>query len=402
MLRQMHDQIDRLRRATTPLSVQLFDQAHRLHVHNFASPAWLENVQSFDRQMRASALGEALLPGTKLGESLSKLTLTSDALAVLDASAAARLRAHVRTWNGVSKIQELADRAQGFNAVAAIALGIGEQASLSAATIDRLLAPVGMLTRLGRRTAKLVEAAPVDSRQRIARTLEIIESEVTAHLAVIADGVSDATIDEDELFAPDRPLALGRRQQDEMLAAADVGDGAGQLIAAAPSSRVVALAREIMELVFRINQASQARGGSDIFKPTNRLLQAFLRLPWLDAHTESLLGDVVDDLYFTLYEGAGKDKLRFLRDHGGPLDRDGCDVVFCIKHLRNKWLRHDPEHGSKKEIEKSYATLSGQVQRLGLPRLPRNPADYRLLQRNLLAEVRSFLETLLAALDLVT
>lgn len=397
---QLHEQIRRMHALTKPLSVELFEHVNRLN--DLANPAWLKSVQDFDRTMRATAIGQIPLATTALADSLSKFSLSPTALALLDASAAARFRSNARAWDDISKLEPLTARVHGFSSAAAIALGIGENAALSSATVERVLGPVTMLTRLGRRTARLLEAAPPEEHTRIARTLEVIENEVTAHLGGVAAGLAGTAIEETELFAADRPLNLGRRQQDEMLAApASAGDDPNQLVAAAPTSRIIGLAREAMELVFRINQAAQARGSSEIFKPTNRVLQVFQRLPWLDAHTEGLFGDVVDDLYVLLYEGAGKDNLRFLRAHGGPLDPPACDVIFCIKHLRNKWLRHDPEHGGKKDIEKSYATLGGHLQRLGLSKLPRRAADYRLLQERLLREVVSFLERLLAGLDLV-
>ena len=398
---QLQEQISRMDAFTKPLSVELFEHVNRLN--DLANPAWLKSVQDFDRTMRASAIGQIPLATTSLADSLSKFSLSASALALLDASAASRFRANVRVWDDISKVHSLAARAHGFSSAAAIALSIGENAALSSATVERMLGPVAMLTRLGRRTAKLIQAAPPTEHTRIARTLEVIENEVTAHLGGLATGLAGIPIEETELFAADRPLNLGRRQQDEMLAApAGVGvDDLEHLVAAAPTSRIIGLAREAMELVFRINQAAQARGSSEIIKPTNRVLQVFQRLPWLDAHTEGLFGDVVDDLYVLLYEGAGKDNLRFLRAHGGPLDPPACDVIFCIKHLRNKWLRHDPEHGGKKDIEKSYAALGGHLQRLGLSKLPRRPAEYRLLQERLLREVVSFLEQLLAGLDLV-
>jgi hypothetical protein len=98
------------------------------------------------------------------------------------------------------------------------------------------------------------------------------------------------------------------------------------------------------------------------------------------------------------YEGAGKDKLRFLKDHGGPLALEECDVIWSIKTLRNKWLRHDADHGKESDIDKSWKSLDECFRQLGISGFPRSAADYRLLHRTLLAEMTAFLQRLFNAI----
>ena len=104
------------------------------------------------------------------------------------------------------------------------------------------------------------------------------------------------------------------------------------------------------------------------------MLEAFVNLPWLIPYDEKSFGKFVDGLYFIAYEGAGKDKLRFLKDYGGPLTPEECDVIWSIKTLRNKWLRHDVDHGKESDIDKSWKSLDECFLQLGLSGFP--PAQW--------------------------
>ena len=97
-----------------------------------------------------------------------------------------------------------------------------------------------------------------------------------------------------------------------------------------------------------------------------------------------------------LYESAGKDHLRFLTE--GYLREEECTIIWAIKHLRNKYLRHDPDHGKLSDIRKSWQDLSAKLALLGLSHLPASINDYRYLQQKLLQEVEQFLKRLLSNL----
>ena len=140
--------------------------------------------------------------------------------------------------------------------------------------------------------------------------------------------------------------------------------------------------------------------GVEIFKPTTRLMTVFSDLPWLSATDRLRFGDVLDCLYFIFYEGAGKDNLRFLDKHGGPLSDADCDLIWCVKHLRNKWSRHDADHGKEKEIQKSWAELAAKFRWLGLAEHPTDTRHFQELHYKLLELAEDFLVRILNKLTL--
>jgi len=104
---------------------------------------------------------------------------------------------------------------------------------------------------------------------------------------------------------------------------------------------------------------------------------------------------VIDCLYFIFYEGAGKDNLRFLDKNGGPLTNKDCDLIWCIKHLRNKWSRHDIDHGKDKEIQKSWKELAAKFRWLGLAEYPTEARHFQKLHYKLLELAEVFLMQIL-------
>ena len=94
-----------------------------------------------------------------------------------------------------------------------------------------------------------------------------------------------------------------------------------------------------------------------------------------------------------LYEAAGKDKLRYLERN--YLTRDECEIVWKIKHLRNKWLSHDAEHGSDRDIRESRRLRVEALNWLGVERIPTQQTEYAQIHRLLLEKVHEFLTLLL-------
>lgn len=201
---------------------------------------------------------------------------------------------------------------------------------------------------------------------------------------------------------PGPPLELRSPdvQQQELLAAKDIGDeaDADALLKLSPAATEAERTRVVLSLVIDCNEQAKAAGGQGVFKPTDRVLETFVHLPWMIPCDRRSFADFVDCLYFLFYEGAGRDNLRFLRDKGGVLDRSDCDLIWGIKYLRNKWTRHDQDHGKEAAIRKSWEALLSELNRLGLGHLPSEPDDFRHLHRRLLQEAEAFLRTLLAKL----
>lgn len=199
-----------------------------------------------------------------------------------------------------------------------------------------------------------------------------------------------------------RSLPALRAQLRELLAAEPIADEEDELLlqALSPTAALACRARVVTRLIVQCNEAAKIAGREEIFKPTTRLLEAFGDFAWLVATNKRTLGDVVDCLYFMLYEGAGKDKLRFLVEQGGVLDPSDCAFIWSVKHLRNKWLRHDADHGGASAIRRSWADLSGHLTRLGFDRAPSRAAEFRALHLRLLEEAERFLEAILARLTI--
>jgi len=171
-----------------------------------------------------------------------------------------------------------------------------------------------------------------------------------------------------------------------------------QRIAQLPLIRCAEDARTTVMLVCRANEVRASAGKGEIFKPTTRFAEACADIGWLVAEDKKSFADVIDCLYFIFYEGAGKDKLRFLEEHGGPVKPEEADFIWCMKHLRNKYSRHDPDHGKPSEIARSWADLQQKWVALGLSVAPHKKNDFLLAQQALLRMARQFAETLLSRL----
>jgi len=240
-----------------------------------------------------------------------------------------------------------------------------------------------------------------DMAARLRGSLNLAEHQ----LLEIADSVSAfVSVPEDE-EEPDaiRILDAPYAQQEELLsyeAVEDENDTAA-LILVSPTAQTVQQARRILELVTQCNEAGKTSTlGVEIFKPTTRLMTVFSDLPWLFAIDRLRFGDLLDCLYFIFYEGAGKDNLRFLDKNGGPLTDADCDLIWCIKHLRNKWSRHDADHGKEKEIQKSWAELAAKFRWLGLAEHPTDTRHFQQLHLKLLELAEDFLKRILDKLTL--
>ena len=157
---------------------------------------------------------------------------------------------------------------------------------------------------------------------------------------------------------------------------------------------IAALVKEVLSLIATCNKQSRTTGEEDIFKITNAMFEAAADLPALIVKSNESLVSLVGHLYRILYEGAGDQKLRFLSEQGGCLERDECDVIWTLKALRNKLSFHDPEHGKEAEIRKSYATLADALAKLGLAGMPVTEEDYLALQKSLLSQMKDFLTNL--------
>jgi hypothetical protein len=278
---------------------------------------------------------------------------------------------------------------------------------------------IGLLARREMLSARLFEA-PIAYTTFVRHTTELLAADPAPEIATrlrgslnlaeqqllgIADTVSSFIEVPDDEDVPDdkRILRAPFTQQDELLAYDTIEDETDTvaMTIVSPTAQIVELGRRVLELVTQCNEAGKTSAyGLEIFKPTTRLMTVFNDLPWLTSTDRSRFAEVVDCLYFIFYEGAGKDNLRFLDKHGGPLTDADCDLIWCIKHLRNKWTRHDADHGKEKDIQKSWAELAMKFSWLGLAEYPTDARHFQQLQYQLLLLAEDFLKTILNKLKL--
>lgn len=266
----------------------------------------------------------------------------------------------------------------------------------------RLFEAPSAYTAFVRHTTERLAADPAaDIAARLRGSLNLAEQQ----LLDIADTVSGFIVVPDDEEEPDdiRVLNAPFTQQDELLAYDAVEDetDTDAMTIVSPTAQAVQRGRRVLELVTQCNEAGKTSAyGVEIFKPTTRLMTVFNDLPWLSPTDRSRFADVVDCLYFIFYEGAGKDNLRFLENHGGPLTVADCDLIWCIKHLRNKWTRHDADHGKDKDIQKSWTELAAKFQWLGLAEHPTDARHFQQLHHQLLVLAEEFLARILSKLKL--
>ncbi|MBU4307199.1 MAG: hypothetical protein KKB32_05125 [Acidobacteria bacterium] len=224
----------------------------------------------------------------------------------------------------------------------------------------RLFEPHISYTNFVKHTVERLTANPTPHiAARLRGSLNLVEQQLLDNVDIVSNFI-ELPDDEDK---PDdrRVLNAPFKQQDELLAYDAIEDETDTeaMTVISTTAQTVQRGRRVLALVTQCNEAGKtSKIGMEIFKPTTRLMIVFTDLPWISPTDQSGFAEMVDCLYFIFYEGAGKDNLRFLEKNGGPLTDADCDLIWCIKHLRNKWLRHDADHGEKKDIQKSWAELA--------------------------------------------
>jgi len=257
----------------------------------------------------------------------------------------------------------------------------------------RLVQPYLAFSRFSRHASKQLQA-PRDGSEQAALSglLTILDQHAIATAETLAVAIA-VPVDEDQ---PQSPVRYGLfpavrkdlRERSDIAVGMDLGD----LLAIAPSAQLASQARQLWILMSGCNESVKVRGQREIFKPTTKLTDACTTLPWVVADDRTSFGEVVDALYFMFYEAAGRDKLRYW----DFLTEDMAAIIFAIKHLRNHYLRHDPDHGSDGEIRRKWNSLGDSLEWLGMTRLPRSAKEYRRLHVQLIARAEEFLEELIA------
>jgi hypothetical protein len=173
--------------------------------------------------------------------------------------------------------------------------------------------------------------------------------------------------------------------------AAEDADVEGAVLETGPA-RVTLLGLKLVRLVSGLNGKAEREGRSLIFKPTNKTFLACGIIPTRVATDELSFGEVVDHLYFLLYEGAGGSSSRLSKICS---DQELADL-WLLKSLRTGF-RHDVDHGAAKEIVKKNLQLGNAYKSLVGKVILRSRTDWAGAQVALYGRLVSMLETVWVA-----
>lgn len=263
---------------------------------------------------------------------------------------------------------------------------------------QRLVQPSWIFTSFSNRTFKRLQEETSEREQNVLTGSLILAEDQLIDAATTLETTVVVPIDGETSSRPSIYNNFGVQQQDLL---ANVGmtvrPEPEQLRELSPAAQLIARSRRCVSLVAYCNKANCLRGGKDIFKPTTRFVEACNDLPWIVAQDQHTLANFVESLYFILYEAAGARELRFMTQ--GFMGIDDCDAVMSVKFLRNKWLSHDPDHGSEGDVRRTWRDLSECLNQLGIAKMPLTAADFMHLQRRVLEEVEAFLEQLVSRIN---
>jgi hypothetical protein len=259
---------------------------------------------------------------------------------------------------------------------------------------DQLVRPYLSTSRFSRRlTSSMSETSDNHERAVLSSTLTVLDNHVVAAAETLGLAIAPPA-DEDQALPTVRYTALSALVQG-LRAGEDLEGGLPleDILALSPHAQLIAKARRILTLITACNEAARARGAPEVFKPTTRLLRTFGDFPFLVALGTDSLANIVDALYFALYEASGEAGRYWLY-----VSKDDADAIWHVKHLRSHF-RHDIEHGEPGKISKKWSAIADTLQALGCTRLPRSRFECLRLQAALYDEAEGFLVELLNSIS---
>jgi hypothetical protein len=155
--------------------------------------------------------------------------------------------------------------------------------------------------------------------------------------------------------------------------------------------QVTQIGSRLVRQIYDLNLLAERSGTLPIFKPTNKMLYGCSVVPTRIATDEQSFAEIIDQLYFLLYEGSGAAKR--LTEKCPP---DSLEALWKVKDLRTG-ARHDVDHGSSKDVDKknrqigeAYKSLIGTV-------VPRKRSEWLQAQIALYEQLSAMLEMVEAA-----
>lgn len=261
---------------------------------------------------------------------------------------------------------------------------------------NRLLEPYNRYSEFARETLeRFKEDVKPDEKSAFDGSLTLAETQVVSAADLLRESVVQPVDADASLTIP--VIDIFDVQQLELLNAGNIQVDQGYLflLKLSPTAALSQKPRNVTKSVIICNRNAKLSGDEEIFTPTTSLLEAQNNLSWITVKDDFSLGNFIDYLYTMLYEAAGRDNLRYRKF----LDDEACDIIWVIKNLRNKYFRHDPDHGKESDQRKSWHSLSESLIKLGFPLLPRTREDFQRLHQRLLDEVYAFLQRLVMAIE---
>ena len=261
---------------------------------------------------------------------------------------------------------------------------------------NRLLEPYNRYSKFARETLERFKGdLKPEEKSAFDGSLILAEKQVVSAADLLRESVFQPVDADTSVAIP--VIDIFDVQQMELLNAGNIQLDQGYLLLLnlSPTAALSQKARNITKSVIVSNRNAKLSGDEEIFTPSTSLLEAQNNLSWITVKDDFSLGNFVDCLYTMLYEAAGRDNLRYLKF----VDDETCGIIWAIKHLRNKWLRHDPDHGDEPDQRKSWHSLSNSLNKLGFPSFPRTCADFQTIHQRLLDEVDAFLKRLVIATE---
>lgn len=154
------------------------------------------------------------------------------------------------------------------------------------------------------------------------------------------------------------------------------------------AAQVTQMGGQLVHLVYDLNAEAEREGKPAVFKPTNKTLYSCSIIPTRIATDERSFFEIVDGLYFLLYEGSGEaDRLteRCLPHY--------LEVLWRLKHLR-LGARHDVDHGKDKDIARKNHQVGDAYKALIGMAIPRSRTDWAQAQVALYEQLVQMLKSI--------
>lgn len=148
---------------------------------------------------------------------------------------------------------------------------------------------------------------------------------------------------------------------------------------------IAELAQTARDMLYEVNRKYSAANGQDLFKLTNASSAALTKMGY-PCRDSDKYGELIDSLYFLIYEGSGS---------CNRLPTPPPDFAMDIKFLRND-IRHDVDHGSESDVIKKRLRAGNIFEKYSGKKAPEEcgPEEFLSAHIRLLTEMVSFLQVL--------